>query len=88
MRKLSYFCRKKTDVITIIPPLIIIIVGISPKMKNVNIHNQQFYLNLMSNEHTWEKYNKTLYNYLNDLDKARATNWRKVLPEIAELWPK
>lgn len=58
------------------------------KMKNVNIHNQQFYLNLMSNEHTWEKYNKTLYNYLNDLDKARATNWRKVLPEIAELWPK
>ena len=36
----------------------------------------------------WEELGDTLYEYLEDLDLARKTNWRKVLPEIAEIWQK
>ncbi len=33
----------------------------------------------------WEELGDTLYEYLEDLDLARQTNWREDLPEIAEL---
>ena len=48
----------------------------------------QFYVNFMMDKDLWNEQGDVLYNYLNDLDKARNTNWRNTLPEIAELWTK
>ena len=56
------------------------------KFKNVKIFNQEFYLNVMTETDLWSELGDTLHNYLNDLDKARKTDWKKALPEIAELW--
>ena len=42
----------------------------------------------MMDKDLWNEQGDVLYNYLNDLDKARNTNWRNTLPEIAELWTK
>ena len=58
------------------------------KFKTCNIPNQQFYLNVMIEKDYWEELGDTFYEYLEDLDLARKTNWRKVLPEIAEIWQK
>ena len=58
------------------------------KFKKHDIPNQQFYLNLMIERDYWEELGDTLYEYLEDLDLARQTNWREDLPEIAELWQK
>lgn len=46
----------------------------------------QFYVNFMFEDNLWEEYHKVLFNYLEDLDRARKTDWKKVLPEIAELY--
>ena len=35
---------------------------------------------------TWEDLGSTLYEYLNDLDKARNTDWGSIFPEIKELY--
>ena len=43
-------------------------------------------MNLMIKKSTWQEYGSTLQNYLNDLDTSRGTQWKKALPEIAELW--
>ena len=57
---------------------------VAKKIKNVP--GVDFYINYMMAKDTWEELGPTLYNYLNDLDTARNTNWRSVLPEIKELY--
>ena len=56
------------------------------KLKTIDIHNVSFYLLFMNQKDLWSSHNQILYNYLEDLDRARGTKWKKVLPEIAELW--
>ena len=46
----------------------------------------KFYAEYMMKNNIWKDNKSTLLNYLNDLDITRNTNWRKVLPEIAELY--
>jgi hypothetical protein len=38
-----------------------------------------FYINHMFEKDGWSEKGETFINYLNDLDKARKTNWRKSL---------
>ena len=45
-----------------------------------------YYLKFMNQRDIWSEHGQTLYNYLEDLDQARKTNWRQVLPELVELW--
>ena len=59
---------------------------VTNKLKHLKIPHLKYYLQYMNEKSTWNEYNQTLYNYLEDLDQARKTNWRKVLPEIAGLW--
>ena len=59
---------------------------ITCKLKPLKISNLMFYLKFMNQKDLWKDYKLTLYNYLEDLDKARGTNWRDVLPEISNLW--
>ena len=40
----------------------------------------------MMQDDIWKDNNEILLNYLNDLDQTRKTNWRQILPEIAELY--
>ena len=56
------------------------------KWEPIELHNKIFYMNYMQKKSTWQKYGSTLQNYLNDLDTSRGTQWKKALPEIAELW--
>ena len=55
---------------------------LKPKIKNL-----YYYLYFMDQRDSWRELGGVLYNYLEDLDRARGTDWRKILPEIAELWP-
>lgn len=57
---------------------------IAKKLKNIK--QAEFYINFMMEDDLWDKHKYTLFNYLEDLDKLRNTNWRKSLPEIAELY--
>ena len=59
---------------------------VAKKLKGIK--PAEFYVNFMMDKDLWQEQGDILYNYLNDLDKARKTNWRKTLPEIAELWTK
>ena len=61
---------------------------VTEKLESMNISNIGFYINFMNEKSLWDSHNEVLYNYLEDLDQARGTNWKKVLPEIAELWKK
>ena len=56
------------------------------KWKPIKLHNKIFYMNYMQKKSTWQEYGSTLQNYLNDLDRSRGTQWKKALPEMAELW--
>jgi hypothetical protein len=57
---------------------------IAKKIKNVP--GVDFYINYMMAKDTWEDLGSTLYEYLNDLDKARSTNWGSIFPEIKKLY--
>lgn len=57
---------------------------IAKKIKNVP--GVDFYINYMMAKDTWEELGPTLYNYLNDLDAARNTDWKSIFPEIKELY--
>lgn len=46
----------------------------------------RFYAEYMMQDDIWKDNNEILLNYLNDLDQTRKTNWRQILPEIAELY--
>ena len=51
-----------------------------------NNNEFSFYINYMNKKSLWDDYSNVLLNYLNDLDTARNTNWKTVLPEIAGLY--
>jgi len=57
---------------------------VANKLKNIK--EAEFYVNFMMDKDLWSTHKDILYNYLNDLDTARKTNWRRVLPEIAQLY--
>ena len=46
----------------------------------------RFYAEYMMQDDIWKDNKEILLNYLNDLDQTRKTNWRQILPEIAELY--
>jgi MoaA/NifB/PqqE/SkfB family radical SAM enzyme len=50
------------------------------------LKSAQFYVDFMMDNDLWSEQKQVLLDYLNDLDNARNTNWRKILPEIAELY--
>ncbi len=54
---------------------------LKPKIKSLD-----YYLRFMSEKNSWGRLGPVLFNYLEDLDRARGTNWRQTLPEIAELF--
>jgi hypothetical protein len=51
-----------------------------------NIPNVDFYINYMMDKSLWESHGQVLHNYLNDLDIARKTDWKKTFPEIKNLY--
>jgi hypothetical protein len=57
---------------------------VAKKIKNVS--GIDFYINYMMDKDTWGDLGPTLYNYLNDLDMARNTDWKSIFPEIKELY--
>ena len=59
---------------------------VTEKLQKFKLLNTEVYLKFMNEKHTWNQYNQTLYNYLEDLDCVRKTNWRMILPEIANLY--
>lgn len=56
------------------------------KLESLKIPHLKFYINYMVKENLWDTHNKTLLSYLDDLDKARGTNWKQSLPEISTLF--
>ena len=59
---------------------------VTEKLESFKPLDLRMYLNFMNAKHIWEQYGQTLYNYLEDLNQARQTNWKNTLPEIADLW--
>ena len=59
---------------------------ITEKLEAFKPLDSTVYLNFMNTRQLWDEQGSILYNYLEDLDRARQTNWRKILPEIADLW--
>ena len=49
------------------------------KFKTCNIPKPTILSNVMIEKDYWEELGDTFYEYLEDLDFARKTNWRKVL---------
>lgn len=41
------------------------------------------FIQFMLSEDTWDQHGETLRSYLEDVDEARALNWRRAFPEIA-----
>jgi MoaA/NifB/PqqE/SkfB family radical SAM enzyme len=52
------------------------------ELKSNNIGDLEFYVNHMIEKDLWEEQNTTLFNYLNDLDRARKCDWRTSFKEM------
>ena len=59
-------------------------IEIKEKLKNeINFKMDPFYINYMFEKDLWPEYGETFINYLDSLDRARNTNWKKSLCGLA-----